>query len=95
MESKKTGLLVHESVFWVNMNVDIGNTIKQCSTCPEDQNMQPQEKTTPYEVLAKLWEVVGTNIIMINNQNLLCIVYYCSKITLVKNVDSLSAEDLI
>ena len=33
------------------MKADIENAIMQCSTCLEYQNMQPQEKTTPYEVL--------------------------------------------
>ena len=28
-------LLAQESVYWVNMNTDTGNTIKQCSTCLE------------------------------------------------------------
>ena len=39
--------------------------------------MQPQEKTTPYEVLAEPWEAVGADIFMINKEN--CIVDYYSK----------------
>ena len=65
MGIEKTILLLHESVYLVNMNFDIAYTVKQCSTCLGDQNIQLQEKTTPYEVPAKLWEVVGTDIFMI------------------------------
>ena len=32
--------------------------------------MQPQEKKTPCGELAKPWEVVGIDILMINNKNL-------------------------
>ena len=79
------------------MNADIENAVKQCSTCLEYQNMQPQEKTTAYEILvqAKPWEVVGTDASMINNENLLCIVDYYSKFPVVKKVENLAAKDLI
>ena len=33
MGIEKTRFLVCESVYWVNMNADIGNVIKQCATC--------------------------------------------------------------
>ena len=77
------------------MNADIENVVKHCSTCLEYKDMQLQEKTTLYEVLAKQWEVIGTNIFMINNENLLCFVHYYSKFLVVKKVESLLVEDLI
>ena len=61
----------------------------------EYQNMQLQEKTTPYEVPAKLWEVVGTDIFIIINENLFCIEDYHSKLPVLKKVESLLAKDLI
>ena len=33
MGIEKMRLEVRESVYWVNMNADIENTIKQCATC--------------------------------------------------------------
>ena len=45
-------------------------------------------KETPYEVLDKAWEVVGTDIFMINNENLLCIIDYYSKFPVVIKVES-------
>ena len=51
------------------MNADIENAVKQCFTCLEYQNMQLEVRTTPYEVPAKAWEVVGTGIFMMNNKN--------------------------
>ena len=40
----KTRLLVHESVYWIGMNADIENHIKNCSTCHDFQQTQPKEK---------------------------------------------------
>ena len=57
--------------------------------------MQLQEKTTAYEVLAKLWEMVGMGIFMVNNEDMLCFVNYCSKFPVIKKKDGLSAKDLI
>ena len=45
-----------KSVYWVKINADIENTLNHCSTCLEYHNMQPQEKTKPHKVLAKLSE---------------------------------------
>ena len=85
----------HESIYWVNMNANIENGIKHSSACLEYKNMQLQEKTIPYEVLAKLLEEVGTDIFMVSNENLPCIVDLYSKFPVVKKVKSTSAEDLI
>ena len=54
----------------------------QLNTVPtglEYQNIQSQEKTTPYNPLTKPWEVVVVDIFMIGNENILCIVDCYSK----------------
>ena len=50
MGIEKMTLLTQESVYWVNMNADINNTITQCATCLEYQQTQPHEKVIPHEV---------------------------------------------
>ena len=40
MGIEKTRLLVYKSVYWVNMNADIENAVKQYSTCIECMNTQ-------------------------------------------------------
>ena len=84
MGIEKMSLLESESVYWVNMNTEIENTIKHFSACLEYQNMQLQEKTRLHEILAKLWEVFDTHIFMVNNQTSLCIVDYYSKLLIVE-----------
>ena len=59
---EKIRLLATDLLYWVNMNADIGNSIKQCATCLEYQQTQPEEKAIPYEVASKPWEAVGADI---------------------------------
>ena len=61
-------LLACESVYWVNMNADIKNTMKQCTTCLDYQQTQPHEKTTSYNILCKPWEVAGADISSVKKQ---------------------------
>ena len=35
MVIEKLRLLVHESVYWININKDMEKTVKQCPTCIE------------------------------------------------------------
>ena len=76
------------------MNVDIENTMKQCATSPDYQQIQPHEKTIPYVIPCKPWEVVGADTFSINNNMPLCIVDYNTKFPIIKKADGLSAEDL-
>ena len=56
--------------------------------------MQPQE-SIPIEIPCILQEVVGTDVFIVNNKILMCIVDYYSKFPKVKMVDSLAADDLV
>ena len=42
MGTDKARLLPRESVYWVNMNADMENAIKQCATCLEYQKTATQ-----------------------------------------------------
>ena len=88
-------LLAHELVYWINMNKDIVNTVKQSVTCKEYQHTQPNEKTIPHEMPYKPWEVVGTDIITIKKNTLLFIIDYYNKIPVVKKPDGLLVDKLI
>ena len=86
-------LFAHESLYWVTMNTDIGDTVKHCWTCLEYKNTWLLETIIPHKVLAKPRGVVGTDIFMINSEILLCTVN-SSKYLEVNKVESMSAEDL-
>ena len=48
MGIEKMKLLARESIYLVNINTDIENTIKSCSTCNEFQAIQT--KTNEYHI---------------------------------------------
>ena len=60
------------------MNVDIENTVKQCATHLDYQQTKQHEKTIPYALPCKPWEVVAADIFSITFNMLLCIVDYFS-----------------
>ena len=63
--------------------------------CLRYQQTHPQEKIIPYELLCKLWEVVGADIFVIKNKMLLCIAHYYNKFPIVKKVGSLVTDSLV
>ena len=78
---------------WIN--ADIEKYIKQCTTCPEFQQMQPKEKSIHHDIPLRPWELVGGDIFHFNNKNYLCVVDYNSKFPVVKRLEGLSAENPI
>ena len=50
MGIEKTELLACESIYWVNINNDIENYVKNCSTCLDFQQKQPKEKTIHHDI---------------------------------------------
>ena len=82
-----------DACMWIcklgNMNADTENAVQTTKI------HNHRKKTAPHKVLAKLCEVVGADIFMITNEHLLSIVDYYSNFPAVKNVESISAEDLI
>ena len=57
--------------------------------------MQPQEKALHYQIPSRQWEIAGTDVAMINNKTLLCIVNNHSKFPIVKKMNSLQVDDLL
>ena len=47
MGIEKTKLLMHKSIYWVDINTDIDKHIKCYNTCLEFQQMQPKEMIQP------------------------------------------------
>ena len=95
MDIEKTWLLEMESLYWTNVNTDIEHMVKQCATCLEYQQMQPQERVLPSEIPCRQLEVVGADIFMVNNKILLCVVNYNSKFPIVKKVGSVLGDVMV
>ena len=63
--------------------------------CLEYQCTLLHEAALHYFIPCKSWQVVGADIFMINNKNLICIVDYYIKFPLVKKIVSQSVQDLV
>ena len=70
------------------------NILKQCPTCFQFQQMQPQERIIHQDIPLQPWEVVGADVFHYNNKNYLCIIDYNSKFPVVKRLEGLSAKNL-
>ena len=58
------------------------------------QQTHPKEKND-HEIPAKAWEVIGTDMLTLNNTNYLCIVDYHSKFSVIKKTEEPSMDSLI
>ena len=68
MGIEKTKLLVCRSIYWVNINNDIENYVKNCSTCLEFQQTQPKEKTIHHDIPMRPCNVIGTDMFQLNKK---------------------------
>ena len=64
---EKTRLLVHASLYWVNINKFIKNVITNNLTCLQFQATKPNDKPIPHATPGKRWETVGADIFTHNN----------------------------
>ena len=92
---EKGKLLASELVYWVNINNDIERHIKNCTTCLTFHQTQLKDKIMHHDILAKLWEVIGTDMFTLNNKHYLCIVDYHCKFPIIKKTEHLLADSFI
>ena len=95
MGIEKTKLLACESVHWANINDDIENFIKSCTTCLTFQQTQPKDKIIHHNIPVRPWDVIGADMFTLDNKHYLYIVDYHSEFLIIKKTKVLSADSLI
>ena len=95
MGIEKTKLLACKSIYWIDVNNDIKNYIKNCNTCLEFQQTQPKERIIQHDIPIRPWDVIGVDMFQLNNKYYLCTVDCHSKFSEVKKVEGLSADSLV
>ena len=91
----KTHPLGHKTVYWIDMNVDIENHIKNCSPCINSQKTQPKEKVIHHDIPGKPWEIIGTDMFTLNNKNLPFHCRLSQQISNCEKAEDTSANSLI
>ena len=78
MGIEKTRKMVKESIYWMNINADIEDSMITYLTCLGFKQIQPKVKIVANEEPGKSWDVIGTVLFNINNSNFLCVLDYNS-----------------
>ena len=82
----KSQLRAKAAVFWININRDIENDIKQCPVCQEYTKSNPPEPLMPHEIPTRSWQVVGTDLFFLDGDEYLLIADYYSKFQFVRKI---------
>ena len=79
LEIEKTKSQARQSLFWLNMDADITNTISNYEACLQYKKHQSAEPLKNHEIPDKPWTKVGTDLLKIQGRIYLIVVDYYSK----------------
>ena len=82
-------------VYWPNMALDIENHIGKCVRCQMDAPQQQAETIRHHDIPDKLWNKVGMDLFMHNNNDYLIVVDYLSDFFEVEQLLSTSSYSVI
>ena len=85
---EKMRLRARSCVFWNGINRDIEVVVRKCATCQEVQRAQPREPLMPHETPSRAWQIVGTDLFVINRETYLLVPDYYSKFPFVYVIPS-------
>ena len=72
---EKMRLRARSCVFWNGINHDIEVVVRKCATCQEMPGAQPREPLMRHETPSRAWQIVGTDLFVINRETyILCLV---------------------
>ena len=70
---EKMRLRARSCVFWNGIYRDIEVVVRKCATCQEVQPAQPPEPFMPHETPSRAWQIVGTDLFVINRETYLLV----------------------
>ena len=76
---EKMCLRARSCVFGNGINRYIEVVVRKCATCQEVQRAQPREPLKPHETPSRAWQIVGTDLFVINRETYLLVSDYYSK----------------
>ena len=91
----KTLLRACRDVFWPKVNQDITDMCKSCQVCDELRNTQSKETLQPHEIPSQPWQVLGTDLFDLANEQYLIVADYFSKFIVVDKLPKLAPSSVI
>jgi transposase InsO family protein len=82
----KCQLRAKSCVYWQNINKDIESLVKACPICQECAKSQPPEPLHPHDIPSRAWQIIGTDIFILNGEEFLLVADYYSKFPIVKRI---------
>ena len=95
MGIEKKQSYAHISVYWVNIDDDTENHIRNCATCLTFHHTHPKDKMIHHDFLTRPWKVIGTDMLTLNIKLYLCIGDYHTNFPMTSKTEDLSADSLI
>ena len=85
---EKTRLRARSCLFWNGINQDIEDVVRKCATCQQMQRAQQRQPLMPHETPSRAWQIVGTDLFVINIETYLLVSDYYSKFPFVYVIPS-------
>ena len=82
----KCQLRAKSCIFWNGINKDIEELVGKCPICQKYGNAQPAEPLRPHEIPSRPWQVVATDIFMLEGTEYLLIADMYSKYPIVRKM---------
>ena len=92
---EKTRLRARATVYWKNINKDIDEIVRNCDVCQLRQRYQPPEPLKQHEIPTRPWQIVGTDLFVVNRDSYLIIFDYYSKLPFVYTIDGQVTSDAV
>ena len=85
---EKTRLRARSCVFWNGINQDIEDVVRKWATCQQMQRAQQRQPLMPHENPSRAWQIVETDLFVINRVTYLLVSDYYSKFPFVYVIPS-------
>lgn len=92
---EKTKARARTVVYWIGMNRDITDMVAKCHTCMDVRNKNPKEPLNPTPIPEGPWQVLGSDLFTLNNEDYLIVVDYYSKFFEVVKLENTRSKTVI
>lgn len=92
---EKTKARARTVVYWIGMNRDITDMIAKCHTCMDVRNINPKEPLNQTPIPEGPWQVLGSDLFTLNNEDYLIVVDYYSKYFEVVKLENTRSKTVI